>query len=399
MDNDVKQKIKVTHVTRYAYPNVGGIEAVISQINESLPSDEYEKEILCCSNTEKSAIENGVKYTRCKYLFEFASNTISPEFIWKLSKVDTDILHYHMPFIFAVIAHFIARPKYKKLYISYHGAIVGYDKFMWPFWGIYKYFYKIADKIHVLSPNIINKDKILTANKEKCIVIPYGINLIENEGNLQKETDNFRQQYNNKKIILCVGRLARMKALINAIKAMELVNDDAILLIAGDGPLKESYEKYIYEHNLKDKVILLGNLTDKHKKYILFNSCDIFVLPSESESFGIVQLEAMRFGKPVINTNLGTGVNYVSINGETGLTVEPGNVEQLAEAINKLLKNKKLRNDLGVKALARVQKTFNINKIGWGGGGLCLAKTLIYLISSGFSKLKTSFYKMEVKFG
>ena len=397
MDNAVKQKIKVTHVTRYAYPHVGGIEAVISQINECLPDVQYEKEVLCCSNTEKSSIENGVKYNRCKFLFEFAANTISPEFIWKLSKVDADILHYHMPFIFAVIAHFIAKPKYKKLYISYHGAIVGYDKFMWPFWGLYKYFYKIADKIHVLSPDIINKDKILTDNKEKCLVIPYGIEVINNKASLQEETEHYKKQFNNKKIILCVGRLARMKGLLNAIKAMKLV-EGAILLIAGDGPLRESYEKYIIENNLKDKVILLGNVTDKHKKDILFNSCDIFVLPSESESFGIVQLEAMQFGKPVINTNLGTGVNYVSIDGETGLTVEPGNVEQLAYAINKLLNNDKLRIELGLNALSRVQNLFNINKTGWGGGGLCLAKTLLYLAFSEFSKVKTP-YQWEVNFG
>ena len=358
MDNKVKQKIKVTHVTRYAYPHVGGIEAVISQINECLPDDEYEKEVLCCSNTEKTSIENGVKYNRCKFLFEFAANTISPEFIWKLSKVDTDIIHYHMPFIFAVIAHFIARPKYKKLYISYHGAIVGYDKFMWPFWGIYKYLYKIADKIHVLSPNIINKDKILTENKEKCVIIPYGITPIKNNGSLQQETEHYRQQF-NKKIILCVGRLARMKGILNAIKAMQLV-EGAILLIAGDGPLRKSYEKYINKNNLKDKVILLGSVTDKHKKEILFNSCDMFVLPSELESFGIVQLEAMQFGKPVINTNLGTGVNYVSIDGETGLTVEPRNVEQLTCAINQLLKDENMRQAFGQNALKRVDKIFDI---------------------------------------
>ena len=354
-------KKKITHITRYAYPHIGGIEAVISQINECLPDDKFEKEVLCCSNTEKSSIENGVKYNRCKFLFEFAANTISPEFIWKLSKVDTDIIHYHMPFIFAVIAHFIARPKYKKMYITYHGSIVGYDKFMWPFWGIYKYFYKKADKIHVLSPDIINSDKILIHNKEKCVIIPYGIDLSQTPVYSEEEISNFKQDIGNKKIILCMGRLARMKGIINAIKAMESVNQ-GILLIAGDGPLKECFETYINTHNLNSKIRLLGSIADKHRKAILLNSCDIFVLPSEykSESFGIVQLEAMQYGKPVINTNLGTGVNYVSINGETGLTVEPKNSEDLANAINTLLNNDELRLHFGKNARKRVEKLFNI---------------------------------------
>lgn len=180
----MSEKTKVTHITRYAYPHIGGIEAVISQINESLPNEEFEKEVLCCSNIDKSSVEDGVKYNRCKYLFEFAANTISPEFIWKLSRVNTDIIHYHMPFIFAVIAHFIARPKYKKMYITYHSDIIGYDKIMKPFWGIYKEFLKQADKIHVLSPNIIESSKIIKPYKEKCVVIPQGIstkNIFNNE--------------------------------------------------------------------------------------------------------------------------------------------------------------------------------------------------------------------------
>ena len=124
------KKIKVTHVFRYAYPHVGGIENVINQINELLPNDEFEKEVICCSNTDKSSEENGVKYVRCPYICEVASNNISPQLIWNLSKVNTDILHMHMPFIFGMIAFFIARPKYKKLYITYHSDIVGFDKYM-----------------------------------------------------------------------------------------------------------------------------------------------------------------------------------------------------------------------------------------------------------------------------
>lgn len=357
-----KNKTKITHVTRYAYPHIGGIEAVISQINESLPNEDFEKEVLCCSNTEKSSFENGVKYNRCKFLFEFAANTISPEFIWKLSRVNTDILHYHMPFIFAVIAHFIARPKYKKLYITYHGAIVGYDKVMKPFWGIYKYFYKLADQIHVLSPDIINSDPILSENKDKCEIVPFGIDL-ELDFN-QKDVDKIIEQYNNKKIILAIGRLVKFKGFQYIIDAMKQV-DDAVLLIMGNGPLMENFKNYINENQLKSKVFLLGAISDKITKNNYIKACDIFILSSirKSESFGIVQLEAMKYGKPVINTNLGTGVNYVSIHNETGLTVEPKNSDVLANAINKLLNDDKLRQEYGNKARKRIQQLFDIKQI------------------------------------
>ena len=350
-------KTKITHVTRYAYPHIGGIEAVISQINDSLPNEEFEKEVLCCSNTEKSSVENGVKYNRCKFLFEVAANTISPEFIWKLSRVNTDILHYHMPFIFAVIAHFIARPKYKKLYITYHSDIVGYDKIMKPFWFIYKKFIEQADKIHVLSPNIIESSKIINPYKEKCVVIPQGINLEDKSDN--EKVNRIKEKYKGRKILFSLGRLVKYKGFMFGIEAMKKV-DNAIYLIGGNGPLKEDFENYIKANLLEDKVELLGRIEDNDLDNY-YKACDIYLFPSimQSEAFGIVQLEAMKYGKPIINTNLGTGVNYVSIHNETGLTVEPSDSEELANAINKLLKDENLRNIYGEKARKRVQTFFN----------------------------------------
>lgn len=358
----MSEKTKVTHITRYAYPHIGGIEAVISQINESLPNEEFEKEVLCCSNTDESSVKDGVKYNRCKFLFEFAANTISPEFIWKLSRVDTDIIHYHMPFIFAVIAHFIARPKYKKMYITYHGTIVGYDEVMKPFWGIYKEFLKQADKIHVLSPTVIDSDSILLNNKEKCEVIPFGIDTnIEYD---KEEVKKIKEKYKNKKIILAIGRLVNFKGFQYIIDAMKQVKN-AVLFIIGDGPLKISFENYITENNLQEKIILLGAISNKKIKNNYIQASDIFILSSirKSESFGIVQLEAMRYGKPVINTNLGTGVNYVSINNETGLTVEPKNSTALASAIKTLLEDGTLREKLGQNARKRVEELFDIKVI------------------------------------
>lgn len=354
-------KKKITHVTRYAYPHIGGIEAVISQINDSLPNEDFEKEVLCCSNIEKSSLENEVKYNRCKFLFEFAANTISPEFIWKLSKVDTDILHYHMPFIFAVIAHFIARPKYKKLYITYHSDIIGYDKIMKPFWFLYKKFIEQVDKIHVLSPNIIESSKIINPYKEKCVVIPQGINLKDNSNG--EKVSQIKAKYKGKKILFSLGRLVKYKGFIYGIEAMKKV-DSAVYLIGGSGPLKEYFENYIKENQLGNKVILLDRVDDKELDNY-YKACDIYLFPSimQSEAFGIVQLEVMKYGKPVINTNLGTGVNYVSIHNETGLSVEPKNSDELADAINKLLNDDNFRETLGQNAVKRVEEIFAIDQI------------------------------------
>ena len=356
-----KKKIKVTQIFRYAFPHIGGIEAVMNQINACLPDEEFEKEVLCCSNTDKSSVENGVKYTRCRYLFEVASNNISPQLIWKLSQVKTDILHMHMPFIFGVIAFFIARPKYKKLYVTYHSDIVVYPNLMKYFWGIYKKFLSKADKILVLSPQAIDSSNLLPQLREKCVVIPQGISLDYKVDN--QKVQDLREKYNGKKILFSLGRHVSYKGFIYAIQAMKHV-DNAIYLLGGSGKLTETFKQYIEENNLQEKVILLGRVADEDMD-LYYEACDIYLFPSvgRTENFGIVQIEAMRHSKPVINTWLNNGVNFASVDKESGLTVEPENVKQLANAINELLNNDELRLQYGRKARERVEKIFNINKI------------------------------------
>lgn len=360
MGENENKKTKITHVTRFAHPHIGGIEAVINQINDSLPNEEFDKEVLCCSNTEKSSIENGVKYNRARYWFEVFNNTISLSFLWKLSRVKTDILHYHMPFIFAVICHFIARPKYKKMYITYHSSLNGYEKVMKPFWGVLKSLYNKASKIHILSKNIIDYDAFLKPYENKCVTIPYGIDLNQhyNQGNVEK----IKNTYKNKKILLCVGRLMKIKGYQYAIEVMQYI-DNAILLIIGDGNYRTELENLINYYNLHEKVFLLGEIRDELIKADYYNACDILLFPSTKDMFGIVQQEAMLHTKPVINTNLGTGVNFVSINNETGLTVEPKNIEQLKNAINTLLGNDEFRHQYGQNAQKRVEDLFDIKKI------------------------------------
>ena len=361
MKSDNQKLIKITQVFRYAYPHIGGVEAVINQINDSLPDEKFEKEVLCCSNTEKSSVENGVKYTRAKYLFEFASNNISPELIWKLSKVKTDILHIHMPFIFGMIAFFLARPKYKKLYITYHSDIIGFDKYMKYFWWLYRIFLRKADKILVLSPNIINNSQMLKEFADKCIVVPQGISLeyTVNVNNVNK----IREKYKGKKILFSIGRHVKYKGFIYAIQAMKNI-ENAVYLLAGSGKLTDEFKEFIKNNNLQDKVILTGRLSDDELNDY-YEASDVYLLPSvmKTEAFGIVQIEAMRHSKPVINTWLNNGVNYVSIDKETGLTVEPENVEQLSDAINTLLNDDALRLQYGQNARKRVEELFGIGKI------------------------------------
>ena len=164
------------------------------------------------------------------------------------------------------------------------------------------------------------------------------------------------------KIVLFVGRLSYYNGVEYLIEAMQSVN--AKLLIDGDGKSREKLENMTVSLGLEERVKFLGKVSNEMLKYC-YQICDVFVLPSvePAEAFGLVQLEAMAYGKPVINTLLPTGVPFVSIDGKTGLTVVPKNSKALADAINKLLSDDELRKKFGIQARNRVVENFTVDKM------------------------------------
>jgi rhamnosyl/mannosyltransferase len=129
------------------------------------------------------------------------------------------------------------------------------------------------------------------------------------------------------------------------------------LLIIGDGPLRKSLEKLAGSLGVSNRVVFVG---EKQNAELVpyYHAADVFALASvaRSEAFGIVQLEAMASGKPVVNTSLASGVPFVSLHGVSGITVPPSQPQALAGAINVLLENPLRRNAFGQGALKRVQE-------------------------------------------
>ncbi len=132
-----------------------------------------------------------------------------------------------------------------------------------------------------------------------------------------------------------------------------------VLLIAGEGSLRQSLERQAQNAGVEERVVLLGEVKDTRPYY---EATDVFALAStaRSEAFGIVQLEAMSHAKPVVNTQLDSGVPFVSVDGVTGITVRPGDHDALADAINRLLNDQELRSRLGQAAKRRALQEFGL---------------------------------------
>ena len=158
------------------------------------------------------------------------------------------------------------------------------------------------------------------------------------------------------RIVLAVGRMIGYKGFEYLVKAMRTVTGE--LLLIGDGPLRPILEAKARQVGVADRVTFLGQV-NAVGPYLL--AADVFVLPSitRAEAFGIVQLEAMAFEIPVVNTLLASGVPFVSRHEETGLTVPPADSGALADAINWLLNDPALRRRLGRAARRRVETEFS----------------------------------------
>jgi len=190
-------------------------------------------------------------------------------------------------------------------------------------------------------------------------ILPRKIRLIPN-GVKVEPFDLPRDGVNEKQTILCVGEITARKGfqfLFLALPHILTVHPDVQLVMIGEGPEKSRLMELSQRLGVQDKVKFLGHVI-RESLIQQYERSSVFCLPSLHEACGIVLLEAMVSGKPVVSTSVG-GVPEVVKDGETGVLVPPQNVAALAEAINTLLSDDSLRRRLGENAKEYVQRNFS----------------------------------------
>jgi rhamnosyl/mannosyltransferase len=162
--------------------------------------------------------------------------------------------------------------------------------------------------------------------------------------------------------VFALGRHVYYKGFDVLIQAMR--NIDAVLWLGGTGPLTSQLDSMVKEAGIADKVHLVGAIAHTELP-AYYEACDVFCLPSteRSEAFGLVQLEAMYFRRPVVATALGTGVEWVNQNGTTGMLVPPKNVSALSQALHQLELDPSMRTRLGDAGHRRVLEHFSSERM------------------------------------
>lgn len=352
--------MNVLHVGKYYHPTVGGIEQVVKTVAEGLNGQEFTSRVLASVPRGRGsrATINGVSVRKAASFGELASVPIAPLFPVELARAGrtADILHFHLPNPLAVSSQLTLGPREPATVVTYHSDIVKQARALERYRGVLHRFLRGADRIIVTSPSLLRHSPHLKPFTEKCTVVPLSIDL--DEFGPPVEANHSVPGDPSRPTLLFVGRLSYYKGVRYLIDAMQDIEAD--LLIIGDGERRSALEERTQEHGIDDRVNFLGKVSDETLKYC-YDMATLFVLPSvePSEAFGIVQLEAMAYGTPVINTDLPTGVPWVSKDGETGTTVPPRNASALATAIRRLLDDPERRKEYGRNARARVEQRFS----------------------------------------
>jgi len=355
--------MKILQTNKLYPPHLGGIENVIRDIAESLATDNhFQSDVLVCQEKGKRAIEdrNGVKVYRAASLGRLFSLPISFDYfrLFKKVVVGYDLLLIHHPYPLASFARFLFLNKKKPVAIWYHSDIVRQKLF---YLLVYPFLYldlKAAKTIFVSSHRLAEKSKLLSKFLDKCQVIPFGVDLDLYKADYGSEVADIKNKYG--RFMLAVGRLVYYKGYLDLLEAMKTAPGK--LLIIGTGPLETEMKQKIIEDKLADRVIIISSHPANLTPY--YQACEFLVFPSSarSEAFGLVQIEAMACGKPVINTDLATGVPEVSLNQVTGLTVPVGDSKQLSVAIKSLWEDAELLLKLSQGARDRAEAKFSKDK-------------------------------------
>ena len=356
---------KILHISKYYYPFSGGTEQIARDVVLALKG-EYEQKVIAFNDgkSDRTDIVDGIEVIKCGCFAKIAAQSLSTSYgkilhqVMQDFKPDLVVFHYPNPFVAALLLRELKTTK-AKLVIYWHLDIIRQKYLKVLFVPQNRRLLECAEKVIATSPNYIEGSKWLQSVKEKCVVIPNCINVerMAVTHDIQKRAKEIRAQNLDKTICVAVGRHTEYKGFTYLIQASKLLDDRFVIYITGTGELTEKLHEDV---NDDKKVVFTGRIDDTELKALILAS-DIFCFPSitKNEAFGLALAEGMYYGKPAVTFTIpGSGVNYVSINGETCIEVENRNVEAYAIALNTLAGNKELRDRYGKAGKKRVEENF-----------------------------------------
>lgn len=352
----------ILHAFKTALPETaGGVLTVMDDLADGL-AGEFCSTFLVASNRPHLFAGGGrsAAVSTVRHLGYFMSLPLAPTYPLRLMRAARahDLVALHAPFPLADLAGLAGTFDRTPLVVHWHSEIVRQTGFRMLYERPMRSMLASARRIIVSAGTLIDTSPFLRPHQGKCVVAPFGVDhAYWNALGAEDRAAVAATRERHPRLVLAVGRLVSYKGFHVLIDAMRAI--DGELWIVGTGPLQSFLEERIGEAGAGGKVRLLGALPDAELRR-LYHAARLLAVPSVSaaETFGIVQIEAMACGLPVVNTALPTGVPEVARDGSEALTVPPENSAALAGAINRLLDDEELARRLGRAASARVAAAF-----------------------------------------
>lgn len=351
--------IKVLHFFKTYFPDsMGGIEQVIFQLAEGCAAGGVESEVLYLSARGAARDERVGHHVshRAKLDLHVASTGFSWSALgdFKELAARADIIHYHFPWPFMDLVHFATRTG-KPSVVSYHSDIIKQKTLLKLYQPLMNRFLGSMDRIVVSSPDYAASSPVLQNFTDKLSIIPFGLDPATYPVPSAERLAHWRTRFAGK-FFLFVGALRYYKGLNFLLDAAKTTGLPVVIL--GGGHLETELKAYAEQLQVGN-VHFLGGLPDEDKAALL-TLCHSFVFPSNlrSESFGISLLEAAMYGKPMISCDIGSGMSYINLAGQTGLEIPPRDAQSLAGAMQTLWNDEGMASAMGAAAAQRFEQVF-----------------------------------------
>ena len=355
--------------------HIGGVERHVYHISRELSQRGHNVTIITTKSPDHDKLSEIESFNvqRVPITLRIYNSHVPFRVVKYFDPCQYDVIHAHTPVpAIADLAALRNIVKKRPFVLTYHNDITKGGIFGSIISAIYnksvgKFLLQHSDIIISTTKSYAVNSKQLSKYLHKIRVIPNGVD--DKVFSPKLDGSRVREKYGLKedcKIVLFVGRLDYYKGCEYLVEAFSIVvkrMKNAHLILVGSGPLEERLREIANELNITDDISFAGYVKDEDLPYY-YAACDVFVLPSISlyEGFGIVQLEAMACGKPVITTTL-PGVREVDVDGVATVHIPPKNKQKLAEAIIKILKDDDLATRLGKNGRELIVKKYSWSKV------------------------------------
>ncbi|MDH3375782.1 MAG: glycosyltransferase [Gammaproteobacteria bacterium] len=357
---------RIVHFGKYYFPDAGGIESVTLSLARGSVASGHVVTVVCFEKTPANSNEvlDGVRVIRAPMAKLIASQPLGLKYLSVCLQEAkcADVIHLHAPNMLGALCALLAGRK-PRLLVHWHSDVINKGLLKKLLRPLETALLRRANSIVATSQVYADASETLTPFREKVAVVPIGVPDAKHRSDDTSDAalaPELEVKIAGRKIVLAVGRLVPYKGFDVLIEAAKDLRDDAVVVIVGGGPLHDELRAAIDAAGLSSRVHLTGRMKDE-PLHALFSKAALYCLPStyRAEAFGVVLLEAMAYGLPIVATEIpGSGVPWVNQHGTSGLNVPVGDAKALALACNQILDSDEQRARLSRGARARFMSEF-----------------------------------------